>query len=651
MRSAARDLPWARLLYWLAGTCVLVLVWRVYASASHGLLIWDDHILAHDKRGVLDAFTHPFWREGTVVDGSPPYYRPVVVLSYQFDRALGGSPSQLHVTNLLVHLLACTFLVLFAYRLGAKPAAAIVAGAIWALLPRLSESVAWISGRTDLLAAAFGFAALLTSPLVTELGQSRSTRLALATASGFLVFLALSSKEVAMAFVAVILIATGRSVARAALAAVNVAAPVLAYLILRTITLPDVTSNHTLGVPARAALCLEAIGRYVEISVDALHPSASIGSASALDRGRVVFGALALVGVVVGAVLARRRRATNHTRAATAALTLTVASIAPAIHIIPLHLAGAVVADRLLYVPLAGLAIGGAVLASSRPWTARTRTIAGAIVLGLVALFAHVTSARAAVYVDEATFWVTAAEEAHHENTTPMSALAGVVRDTGEVELACRLFEAAYGRLAANPDASPAARRRTAENLAGCYALSDRFDESVTLLSELVAREPAYAHGVMALGFARLHVFDFGGATTDLDRALAIDPSLRPQIEPALASFPETQREWGRIRSNDPRDRLAKARLLARVGRSLEAQRAFLEVAADTSQNDDARLEARAFLLRYGTIENLEEAARVAGMVKPYLIFRDKLAARRDAHDRVAALHARIEALVDRSGR
>ncbi len=89
-------------------------------------------------------------------------YRPLVTLSYALDKAIGSGPAGFHVTNVLWHLAVATMLVLLLRHLG-TPAAGVllVAVSFFAWHPLTTESVAWVAGRAELMAAFFVLASLI----------------------------------------------------------------------------------------------------------------------------------------------------------------------------------------------------------------------------------------------------------------------------------------------------------------------------------------------------------------------------------------------------------------------------------------------------------------------------------------------------------
>jgi protein O-mannosyl-transferase len=127
------------------------------------------------------------------------YYRPLTILTYILDRdAWGSIASFMHLENILLHLVCVLFVFAITLRLlplwnfqGKWPA--LFAGLFFALHPLATESVSWISGRTDPLMAVF----LLMAVWLT-LEALESSRPAFALSAGVALFLSGLAKEVAV---------------------------------------------------------------------------------------------------------------------------------------------------------------------------------------------------------------------------------------------------------------------------------------------------------------------------------------------------------------------------------------------------------------------------------------------------------------------
>ncbi len=159
---------------WFAALAVGVLAFGAMASSLPGPFLFDDIPLIQGNAWVqsLDHLTKLLG--GTLWDTNftpaidartRGFWRPVVQLSYALNWAVGdGDPFWFHLTNLSVHAMNAV-LVLFALRRWVgDEIAAVVGASIFALHPVQTETVAWISGRTDslcclgLLIASTGFA-------------------------------------------------------------------------------------------------------------------------------------------------------------------------------------------------------------------------------------------------------------------------------------------------------------------------------------------------------------------------------------------------------------------------------------------------------------------------------------------------------------
>jgi len=574
---------------------LMVVVAVAYAPTSRGVLVWDDHPLlattrAMARRPLGDLLFQPFWTADPMSDARPAYYRPLVVWSYRFDLALDpDDPAALHRTNLALHLLATAALVALARRLGASANAAILATGTWALAPRLTESVAWISGRTDVLALVLGLAAMGAWPWYgRDEPRSRAAWLRAALASALLL-LALLAKEVALACAAAMVVGTiagrrivPRAAAREAAARIAPIALVTAvYFAMRTSAMNAARPTTTpLGTSARAATVLEAIGRYVRMTLDPWHPASSIGLVGEVDTRYAVFGGSTVaLACVAAAVAVRRARARGSERTGVkVGAAVGVAALAPVLHVAPIGLAAAVAADRLLYVPLAGLALALACAAND---LAPRRRLPVALLVSAIALsFVPFTFRRAGDYTDEVLFRVVAVEDAHPLNTSARSGLANVLRDHHEPALACRVHASSRRILERTGRTGTPRHTRALENLASCLAFVGQYEAAGAVYATLAASHSDSARVHMELGFFALHRGDLDAAEAAFRRALSLEPALTPARR-ALADIPGLRGDVQRFADESVRrERLGEwAIVLSRLGRRPEAIAAWSELA------------------------------------------------------------------------
>lgn len=162
----------SRIRFGLLLVLLLALTTAAYLPVVDAPYLWDDHTLIEGEAAAVRRakpfaveLREPMWTEGAWSDANPAYYRPLVMLSYRANFALrAGFPAGFHVANVALHLLATLLLAAACRRLGASRPRALVVAGLWASFPRLTEAVAWISGRTDVLCGAFSFAALVCWP-------------------------------------------------------------------------------------------------------------------------------------------------------------------------------------------------------------------------------------------------------------------------------------------------------------------------------------------------------------------------------------------------------------------------------------------------------------------------------------------------------
>jgi hypothetical protein len=122
------------------------------------------------------------------------YFRPLVVVTEAIDAQLWGlSPVGYHLTNVAWHAVVGFALWRVALRLGAAPFAALFAAFLFTVHPLHAESVTWISGRTDLVAAAPTLGSIAAFLAYRQSGRGR-----LLLGSLMLYALALLSKEPAV---------------------------------------------------------------------------------------------------------------------------------------------------------------------------------------------------------------------------------------------------------------------------------------------------------------------------------------------------------------------------------------------------------------------------------------------------------------------
>ncbi|CAN5512236.1 hypothetical protein BH18VER1_BH18VER1_03000 [soil metagenome] len=150
---------------------LLAVTFGVYAPALRNEIVWDDtaHILRdpliRSWRLIPEGFQHFLFTGVT----APDFYRPIQRLTYTLEyAAYGVQPFGYHLTSIAIHAAAAMALLFFGLELlrsfdvpeRKRAWISLAAALVWAIHPAHSGAVAYISGRADPLAAAFGFAGL-----------------------------------------------------------------------------------------------------------------------------------------------------------------------------------------------------------------------------------------------------------------------------------------------------------------------------------------------------------------------------------------------------------------------------------------------------------------------------------------------------------
>lgn len=142
---------------------IILVVLSVYYSALFA------EVLSIDDQAMIDNLLNndSFSFKGVFLPGGGYYYRPLLISSFIIDKYIWGlQESFMHLENVLLHTLNACLVYLVAIRIAVSRqlesnTTPLYAALLFALHPLATEPVNWISGRTDLLAGAFLFAALL----------------------------------------------------------------------------------------------------------------------------------------------------------------------------------------------------------------------------------------------------------------------------------------------------------------------------------------------------------------------------------------------------------------------------------------------------------------------------------------------------------
>jgi len=144
--------------FFIAAIALVIAVFLVYSPALSFQFILDDHRFVNDPRvqsagHVWEYFTNYVWAQ--ITGGPPSFYRPVFVLWMRLNFILNEMSSWgWHFLSIAKHVLVASLLGLLVWRLLRDRTAALMAGALFALHPAQTESVAWVTVPDPLMSAA-----------------------------------------------------------------------------------------------------------------------------------------------------------------------------------------------------------------------------------------------------------------------------------------------------------------------------------------------------------------------------------------------------------------------------------------------------------------------------------------------------------------
>lgn len=147
---------------------IIVVSYIVFYNSLHNEFVFDDESVIVNNASIqnTDNIVKYFSGEEGFHKVIGKYYRPLVSASYAVDFSIWGlDPYGFHLTNLIIHIIACLLLfkilsLLFS-RYKYRNIFSLFGALIFAVHPIHTEAVSWISGRTDSMVSMFFFASFL----------------------------------------------------------------------------------------------------------------------------------------------------------------------------------------------------------------------------------------------------------------------------------------------------------------------------------------------------------------------------------------------------------------------------------------------------------------------------------------------------------
>ncbi len=410
----------------------MLLALLVYLPALQNGFVWDDPLILRQMRAMVS------WGDLFVTPPEVPryYFRPLVFATYFLDRELGGeSPFWFHASVIAFHAITTVLVFrLAAHWFPGHVPVAVAGAALFAVWPTHAESVAWVAGRSDVIACAF----LLTALLLSGRHDKRWT----AWAAAMALLCALLAKEVAVAGLLILPAQDWLSQRRLHWARyVPLLLAGVAYVVLRAASGQMVFG----GAPTAAGSLdligelLGALGYYVERSIAPVGVAPYVPEVPEAVIYRVVG---ALTPIAIAALIALRWPASRWPMSFLAlwfGLTLL-----PSLGVIVRTSASTPIADRYLYLPSVAGCVGIAWILHA-VLRSRSGGWFHAVVVVLVAVLGAQTLAYAQVWRDNVAFWSAAVAD------VPTSGLAqrelgSALLERGEIDAAERALVHALGR-------------------------------------------------------------------------------------------------------------------------------------------------------------------------------------------------------------
>jgi Tfp pilus assembly protein PilF len=501
----------SRLRVTLTALAIFAFASCIYFPSLKNGFVWDDKALVENpdirtlnSDTVKRVFTTNYW---DATDATSGLYRPLTALSFHADyQTHGDKPAGFHLTNVLFNAAVCALVFLVLVEMFAALDLALIAALFFAAFPMHVENVAWVSGRTDVLATMF---------MLASLWWTGARKGALIGAPLFFIA-ALLSKETAIVLPAVVLVSGLLSARREPsarrrgiiLTAVLFVVALL-YLVLRKQVLgASVGSFHrfTHGFEQAVALSFSILAHY---TYKLLFPF-RLNAESDFPPPAHFWNVHTLVGVAIFAGICYSLWRWRHQRAFVFGVAIIGLGLLPVLNILPVN---QILAERFLYFPSVGFAllVGLAVVTLRRRWRLPV-TIALAV---LLAACAARTVVRTSDWKDELTLFQKSVA-ASPNNARARASLGGTLYDLERYDEALNEYRFA---VRVNPSYAPGW-----SGLARTEGKLGHINEALDAIQNAIDIDPDNAVYYNSLGMLQFQARDYMNAVGSFREVLQIRP-------------------------------------------------------------------------------------------------------------------------------
>jgi Flp pilus assembly protein TadD len=597
--SVVEYLTTSRALFIIIAATVLV-----YTNSLSGQFVFDDtkQILGnptiHSWANVIHAFTRDVWdfqRATFTKDIPPPYYRPLFTIYLTVGYKLFGAwEPGWHLLNLAIHTGSTVTVFFLVRRLSKKIVVATVAALCFGLHPAHVESVSWISGVPDPLAALFFVPSLIFYLRYREAGKTNWLVLSLVCYG-----IAALCKETALSLPLIILVwelsrdsgRLGTRITRAVKAVIPYSCVGIVYLLARFSVLGRLSWKHPMmaSVPDSSILMTVpyVVATYLRHLVAPYRLSLIYGTSfieTPADPRFLVSLALLMAGAI--ALWVYRSKITADIWIG---LTLIIAPLIPVLNLRVFHFEY-IIQDRYLYLPSIGSCFLFALLIDH---LVRLRPQPVLFVSALVLLgFGASTVLQNRVWHDPMALWERAIEYSPNSWSTHYN--------LGLARLEAKQFEAAREELLKAQSLKPS-EPMIYNNLALTQSNLNELDAAIATLQQALVLDPRLFEAHNNLGTFLHKKGDYRASSLEFTKALSIDPSSIParfnlaQSMAALGDHSSAAREYSSVIAQEPNDAAAHFQLglsLAALNRKAEALshiEAAISLESDSTQIAEMR--------------------------------------------------------------
>jgi tetratricopeptide (TPR) repeat protein len=421
------------------------------------------------------------------------------------------NPHVFHAANIVLHVANTLIVYAILKRCVKNDAAALVGALLFAIHPLQVEAVAWVSELRGLLAALFGFAAVLIYTRAGRAQEGKARRITLYCISTLPFALALLSKPSAIVIPIFALVLDqwiNRRDLKATLLPLLPWALMSALLVVETRSVQGIASVPNVGVLLRPLIAGDALAFYIAKLLLPIRLSNDYCRTPTVVLGHWWGYIDWIVPAIVG-YLCWRTRKTNPQFSVAAILF--VVCFLPVLGLVPFTFQYySTVADRYCYLGMLGPA-----LALSYLWTSSSPKLHKAILVVLV-IFVACSSIRLTDWRNTGT--LTSADLAlypqssfgHADRSAYLNHFKHYEDALTEAELALKYHDnIQFGYL----------------DLGNALFALGRTQEAVAALQIAVARDPGFANVHLNLGSALLQAGNVQGALIEFDKSYKIDPA------------------------------------------------------------------------------------------------------------------------------